>query len=115
MIVSINTHPIVVGMHEEYDINWCGKIIDTKPKFKNGLPIFDIISHEGSAQLNTVDMELIERTAKKLTNPHGKKAVATDKAWIYIVEENDTRTLLGIVTHNHIKEYRQMYDDFEWR
>ncbi len=34
MIVKINTHPIVVGSHEEYDIDWCGKIIDTHPKWK---------------------------------------------------------------------------------
>lgn len=114
MIVSVNTHPIVVGMHEEYDINWCGKIVDTQPKFKNGMPIFQIISNEGSVELNTTNIKLIERTAKKLTNPHGRSAVATDKAYIYILEENNNKTLLGVVTHNHIKEYRQMYDDFEY-
>lgn len=34
MIVKINTHPIVVGQHEEYHIDWCGKIKDVKPKIK---------------------------------------------------------------------------------
>lgn len=115
MIISINTHPIVVGTYEKYHIDWCGKIKNTHPKFKNGMPVFHIIGSESSVELNTTDMKLIERTAQKLTNPHGREAVVTDKAYIYILEEGNNKTLLGVVTHNHIKEYRQMYDDFEYR
>lgn len=113
MIVSINTHPIVVGMHEEYHVSWSGKIADTHPRLKNGMPVFHVVGSESSVELNTLDINLIERTAQRLTNPHGKKAVATDKAYIYILEENNHKTLLGTVVHNHIKDFRQMYDNFE--
>lgn len=113
MIVKINTHPIVVGIHEEYHIDWCGKIINTHPKLENGKPIFFIRGSKGCIELNTIDMEFIERTAKDLTYPRGRASVTADKAYIYIVEENNKKTLLGTVTHNHIKEYNQMYDEFE--
>lgn len=114
MIVKVNTHPIVVGAHEEYHIEWCGKIIDTHPKMENNMPIFFIRSSEGGMELNTIDMKMVEHVAQKMTNPHGRAGVTTDKAYIYIVEEDDKKTLLGIVTHSHIREYRQMYDDFEY-
>lgn len=113
MIVKINTHPIVVGIHEEYHIDWCGKIINTHPKLENGKTIFFIRGSKGCIELNTIDMEFIERTAKDLTYPRGRASVTADKAYIYIVEENNKKTLLGTVTHNHIKEYNQMYDEFE--
>lgn len=32
--VLVKTHLIVTDVHEEYNINWCGKIINTKPKIK---------------------------------------------------------------------------------
>lgn len=114
MIVKINTHPIVSETHEEYCIKWEGKIIETKPKLKNGKPIFFIRSSRGCIELNTIDMEYIERTAKSLTYPRGRDSITSDEAYIYIIEENDKKTLLGIVTHKHIKEYKQMYDEFEY-
>ena len=114
MIINVNTHPIVVGTHEEYYVNWNGKINDVCPKLKNGKPIFHIIGSESSIELNTSNMKMIERMATKLTNPHGRKAVATDKAYIYIIEEDNSKTLLGTVTHNHIKDFRQMYDKLEY-
>lgn len=114
MIVKINTHPIVVGAHEEYHIDWCGQIINTRPKMENGKPIFIIKGNEGTIELNTIDMKHIERVAKKLTNPCGGASVTTDEAYIYILEEDGKKTLLGVVTHNHIMEYRQMYDGFEY-
>lgn len=115
MIVKINTHPIVVGIHEEYHIDWCGRIIDTHPKIENDKPIFFIRGNKGSIELNTIDMEFIERTAKDLTYPRGRASVTDDKAYIYIIEENNNKKLLGIVTHTHIKEYNQMYDEFEYK
>lgn len=115
MLVKINTHPIVVGSHEEYDIDWCGQIINTHPKLKNGMPIFYIKSTEdGRIELNTIDMKRIEQVAKNMTHPCGKGSVTVDRAYIYILEEDNKETLLGIVTHSHIKEYRQMYDEFEY-
>lgn len=115
MIVKVNTHPIVVGVHEEYHIDWCGQIINTHPKLRNGKPIFFIRGSKGSIELNTTDIEYIEQTAQKLTYPRGRASITTDKAYIYIVEEDNKKTLLGTVTHSHIKEYNQMYDEFEYK
>lgn len=114
MMVKINTHPIVVGSHEEYHIDWCGKIIDTHPKIENSMPIFFIRGNDGGMEISTLDMKMLEHVAQKMTNPCGVGSVTSDKAYIYIVEEDDTKTLLGIVTHNHIREYRRMFDEFEY-
>lgn len=114
MMVKINTHPIVVSSHEEYHIEWCGKILDTHPKIVNNMPVFFIRGSQGGLELNTLDMKMIEQIAQKLTNPHGKGSITTDKSYIYIIEEDDTKKLLGVVTHNHIRDYRQMYDEFEY-
>lgn len=115
MIVEINTHPIVFQTHEEYHINWCGQIKNTHPKLRNGMPIFFVRGGKGCMELNTLDMTHLEETAKCLTYPHGRASITTDEAYIYIEEENSKKTLLGIVTHNHIKEYHQMYDEFEYK
>ena len=45
--VAVKTHLIITDIHEEYHMNWCGKIFDAKPKLKNGLPIFTIIGSQG--------------------------------------------------------------------
>jgi len=111
--VMLKTHLIVSNIHEEYNIDWCGSIADAKPVFKNNMPIFIIISSEERRELNTVDIKKIEECAKKITRPRGRQAVTTDVARIYIKEENGKQKLLGKVTHNHVKEYRQMYDPFE--
>ena len=70
--VSIKTHLIVTDIHEEYHIDWCGKIMDANPKFKNNKPIF-------------------------------------------IKEKDGNEKLLGILTHNHIKQYAPMYDKVGYR
>ena len=108
--IAVKTHLIITDIHEEYNMNWCGKIIDTKPKIKNGKPIFIIIGSNGRIELNTIDMAKIERNAKLLTRPRGKAAITTDTARIYIQEENDKETLMGILTHNHVKTYAPMFD-----
>ena len=111
--VKLKTHLIVVGVHDEYSIDWCGHIVDTKPLLKNGLPIFIIIGSKSRMELNTIDIKLIEESAKRLTHPKGRQAITVDTARIYIKEENNKETFLGKVIHKHIKEYRQMYDRFE--
>lgn len=108
--VKIKTHLIITDIHEEYHINWCGKIKDTKPKFKCGKPIFVIISASGRIELNTTDMKYIERSAAALTKPRGRQAVTTDTAKIYIKEADGRETLLGVLTHNHVKTFAPMYD-----
>ena len=110
--VMIKTHLIVSDIHEEYYIDWCGKIVDTKPLFKNNLPLFIIIGSEERVELNTLDIKRIEECAKRLTHPHGRQAITTDIARIYIKEEDGNNKLIGRVIHNHIKQYQQMYDSF---
>ena len=112
--INIKSHLIVTDVHEEYSIKWCGKIKDTKPIFKNGKPIFVVVGTKGRIELNTTDMKRIENCAKLLTRPKGRSAITTDTARIYIKEEDeeedDKETLLGVLTHNHVKTYAQMYD-----
>lgn len=113
MIEMLHTHPYVSGMHEEYFVDWCGKLIDCDPVIKNHMPIFIIISSTDRYELNTLDIKRIEDVAKTATKPHGRAAVTTDTARIYILERDGNQQLMGTVTHNHVKEYRQMYDAFE--
>ena len=110
--VMVKTHLIVTDIHEEYHMNWCGKLINAKPKLKNGKPIFIIISKSGRIELNTFDIKQIEKTAKLLTNPKGRQSVTTDTARIFLKEENGNQKLMGILTHNHVKDYAPMYDKF---
>ena len=112
--VLIKSHLIVKNVHEEYSVRWVGKILDTKPKFKNNKPIFVIVGGKGRMELNTTDMARIEKCAKLCTKPHGREAVTTDTARIFIIEEDGNEKLLGILTHNHVKTYAPMYDRVGW-
>ena len=62
--VLIKTHLIVTDIHEEYSINWSGKILDAKPKFKNNKPIFVVVAGGGRMEINTADMNRVEKCAK---------------------------------------------------
>ena len=55
--VMIKTHLIVTDVHEEYFVDWCGRIADAKPLLVNGMPVFIIIGTGGRAELNTIDMK----------------------------------------------------------
>ena len=111
----VKTHLIVTDVHDEYNVKWCGRIIDTKPLFKNDKPIFVLKSSKTRVEMNTLNMESIERCARRITNPRGRAAVTTDKTNIYIKEESGKETLIGVVTHNHIKTYAPMYDRVGYR
>ena len=111
--VKLKTHLIVTDVHEEYTVKWCGKLIDTKPALKNGLPIFIIVGAEGRVELNTINIKQIEDCAKRLTHPRGRQSITTDTSYIYLQEEDGTETLMGRVIHKHVKQYQQMYDRFE--
>lgn len=108
----VKTHLIVTDIHEEYHIDWCGKIADAKPKFKDGKPIFIIVGSKGNGriELNTTSMKEVEKCAKLITNPRGRAAITTDNCRIFLKEENDNEKLMGILTHSHIKSYVPMYD-----
>jgi hypothetical protein len=112
--VMIKSHLIITNVHDEYDIRWTGKIKDTKPKLKNGKPIFVVAGGGGRMELNTTDMARIEKCAKLVTRPKGRQAVTTDMAKIFIVEENDNEMLLGVLIHNRVKTFAPMYDPVGW-
>ena len=108
--ISIKTHLIIIDIHDEYHMNWCGKIADAKPLLKNGLPVFIIIGSKGRIELNTIDMKWIENTAKWITNPKGRSAVSVDTSRIYIKEVDGNDFLLGVMTHKNIKTFAPMHD-----
>jgi len=112
--VMLKTHLIVTDVHEEYFVRWCGKLTDVKPLLKNDLPIFIIVGSDGRMELNTINIKTIERCAKSLSHPRGKQAITSDSVRIYILEENGNEKLMGKVFHNHVKQYQQMYDRFEY-
>lgn len=108
--VMIKSHLIITDIHNEYHMDWCGKIADAKPMLKDGLPIFVIIGTRGRIELNTIDMKRIEGAAKTLTYPKGRSAVSIDKARIYIKEEDGNDFLLGVMTHKNVKTFAPMFD-----
>lgn len=113
--VKIKTHLITTDVHSEFHIDWCGKIVDSNPVFKNGLPVFIIISNSGRMEVPTLDMNYLEKCAKRFTSPKGRGAISSDEAKIYIKEINGEKKLLGIVTHNRIKTFAPMYDKVGYR
>lgn len=108
--VKIFSHLIVRDVHEEYSIRWLGRMLDTKPLLKNGKPVFVIVGGGGRMELNTTDMARIEKCAKMCTQPRGRSAVTSDTARIYLVEEDETEKLMGVLTHDHVKEFAPMHD-----
>ena len=107
---KIKAHLIVTDIHEEYFVNWCGKLFDAKPVLKNEKPVFVIISSEKRIELNTSNITEVERAAKAITTPHGRAARTTDKAYVYLKEVGDKERLVCIVTHDHVKKYAPMFD-----
>ena len=81
--IMVKTHLIIKDIHEEYHMNWCGKLFDAKPALnENGMPIFIIISGQSRMELSTIDINYLEKCAKKLTYTKGRGAVSTDKDYI---------------------------------
>ena len=109
--IMVKTHLIIKDIQNEYYMNWCGKLSDAKPALnENGMPAFVIISSQSRIELNTIDINYLERCAKKLTSPKGRGAISTDKAYIYIKEVGGNEKLLGILTHKRVKTFAPMYD-----
>lgn len=108
--IAIKSHLIITDVHEEYNIKWCGKIIDADPLFENNKPVFILKSSVSRVELNTTDMKRIETCAKRITAPKGRGAITTDKTYIYLKEKNGNERLMGIVTHNHVRKYAPMFD-----
>ena len=41
--VKVKTHLIITDIHNEYHMNWCGKLQGANPVLIDGLPLFIII------------------------------------------------------------------------
>ena len=108
--ISIKTHLIITDIHDEYHMNWCGKLANAKAQLKNGLPIFVIIGTRGRIELNTIDIVQLENTAKLLTHPKGRSAISKDTSRVYIKEVDGNEMLLGVLTHKNVKTFSPMYD-----
>ena len=108
--ILVKTHLIITDIHDEYEMNWCGKIADVKPLIENNLPVFVIVSSRARVEMNTLDIKLLEKTAKRLTNPKGRSAVNTDTSRIYIKDINSNEILMGYLIHKNIKTFSPMYD-----
>ena len=108
--IALKTHLIITDIHDEYHMNWCGKIAEANPLLINGLPLIVIIGTRGRVELNTIDMKWIEHNAKILTRPKGRSAVSVDTSRIYIKEIDGNEMLLGVMTHKNIKTFAPMHD-----
>ena len=108
--VLVKTHLIITDIHDEYHMNWCGKIANAKPLLKDVKPVFVIIGSKGRTELNTIDMKQLERSAKLLTHPKGRSAVSIDTSRIYIKEVDGNEMLLGVLTHKNVKSFAPMFD-----
>ena len=108
--IALKTHLIITDIHDEYHMNWCGKIAEASPLLINGLPLIVIIGTRGRIELNTIDMKWIEHNAKILTRPKGRSAVSVDTSRIYIKEIDGNEMLLGVMTHKNIKTFAPMHD-----
>ena len=109
--MMVKTHLIITDIHEEYHMNWCGKLFDAKPLFnEKGMPIFAIIGSQSRMNVSTLDINYLEECAKRLTHPKGRSAISSDVARIYIKEIDGNEKLLGVLTHKRVKSFAPMYD-----
>ena len=114
--VALKTHLIITDIRDEYHMNWCGKITDIQPAFSDeGLLFFAIVGSKNRMEINTLNMNELERCAKLLTHPKGRSAVATDIARIYIVDKDRKEKLIGELIHKRIKSFAPMYDKIGYR
>ena len=109
--MRVKTHLIVTDQWDEYGVKWYGKIADSNPLFKNNLPIFVIITKQGRVELNTLNLKEVEKVAKRMAFPRGRGSITTDKAYIYIKEENGGEKIMGVVERCHVRKYAPMFDE----
>ena len=104
---------IVLDTQDDFHTKWCGRIIDSDPIIKNNKPIFVIVSGRCRLELNTNDMNYVERMAKKATCPKGRQAITSDSARIYIKEKSNNEMLLGVIFHIKTKTFAPIQDKEE--
>ena len=66
--VNVKTHLIITDVHDEYDVNWCGRLMDLDPLFIDDCPIFVLVSSDTRMELNTFDLKRVEAAAKRIEN-----------------------------------------------
>ena len=115
MSMKVKTHLIVTDVHDEYNVNWCGRLLDSNPIIENGKPIFVVVGNHHRTEINTIDINLLEKRAKEFTQPHGRGAVSQDTSRIYIKEIDGNEKLACIVTHRRIKTFAPMYDEVGYK
>ncbi len=96
---------VCINCNDEYHMNWVDKIVNSNPIFVNNQLSFVIISSQSRLEINTMDLKRVERSAMHITKPKGRSAITTDKARIYIKEVGGKKKLLGILTHNRVKDF----------
>lgn len=112
-IIGEKTKFILLKTENNFYTKWCGRMIDSNPIIQNNKFIFVVISSDTRLEINTNDINYVEKIAKKMTKPKGRQAVASDSVRIYIKEKFDNEKLLGILFHNRIKVFAPVYDNKE--
>ena len=107
----VKTHLIVTGQSDNFKTEWKKSILSIeKPILTDGLLNYVIVTKEKRVEMKELDPMKVEKCAKKLTWPRGRGALTTDLAKIYVKTERGEE-LIGIVTHNHIRDYAPMFDE----
>ena len=106
-----NTRLICIGCDDDFQMKWIRKIIDTNPSFDGDKLSFVIIGSNSRVEISTMDFNRLENVAKRITAPKGRSAISTDKAYIYIKEENGGEKIMGVVERCHIRKYAPMFDE----
>ena len=113
--MKVKTHLIITDIHDEYDINWCGRLLDSNPVIKDGKPIFIVVGDHHRTEFNTVDTRMLEKYGKMFAEVKGREAVTKGCSRIYIKEVDGNEKLACIVTHWRIKQFAPMYDEIPFR
>lgn len=109
--MKVKTHLITKDQYDEYTVKWHGRLIDTKPELKNGMPVWVLQRTSGRMEINSIDLKYIETMAKKFTRPRGRGSLTSDRTLIYIKELDGKEKHVATVIHNHIRKYAPMYDE----
>lgn len=109
--MKVKTHLITTEQYDEYTVKWHGRLVDTNPDLKNGMPVWVLQRTNGRMEINTIDLAYLEKQAKHFTYPRGRGSLTTDRTLIYIKEVGGNEKLVATVTHNHIRKYAPMYDE----
>lgn len=113
--INVKTHLIITDIHDEYDVNWCGRLMDLDPLFVDDCPVFVLVSSDTRMELNTFDLKRVEAAAKRIAHPKGRTAVTTDRTTIFMKEVDGAETKVGVVTKRHVKTFAPMYDAVGYR